>query len=119
MFKKQKSLIYKISTIAFLLLLLIPCTIKADIKVSLNIATSTINKDKVVVNTCSVFSQSDTQKQVVQHNVDVKKDSVKLLGRNTVALPCSKSKVLEQKKVLEDVHYYSTPIFIHFRELII
>lgn len=119
MFKKQQTLICKIAAIVFILLLLTPCTIKADIKLSLNITTSTINKDRVSINTCSSFSQSENKKHVSGTEVVVKKDSAKLLGRDTIILPCVKTLALESKNVREDVGYYTTPIFIHFRELII
>lgn len=119
MFKKQQTLICKIASIVFILLLLTPCTIKADIKLSLNITTSTINKDRVSVNSCSSFSRSESKTQVSENEVAVQKDSLKLLGRDQITQPCAKTLVLESKKVKEDVNYYTTPIFIHFRELII
>lgn len=119
MFKKQQSLICKIASIVFILLLLIPCTIKADIKLSLNITASTINKDRVSVNTCSLYSRNETKSQISENNVAVQKDSSRLFGRDKITLSCVKTLALESKKVNEDVNYYTTPIFIHFRELII
>lgn len=119
MFKKQQTLICKIASIVFILLLLTPCTIKADIKLSLNITASTINKDRVSVNTCSLYSRNETKSQISENNVAVQKDSLKLLGRDQITQPCAKTLVLESKKVKGDVNYYTTPIFIHFRELII
>lgn len=120
MFKKQQTLLYKLSAIIFILLLLTPCTIKADIKVSLNIATTTVNKDRVSINTCSSFSRNDrTVSQAIETNVVAEKDSIKLLGRDSPILPCVKTLTLECKTVGEDVNYYGAPIFIHFRELII
>lgn len=119
MFDKKKNFIYKLSAIVFILLLLTPCTIKSDIKLSLNISTTSTNKDRITTNSCSQFSTNERNVQTTSQILVLQNDSDKLFRSDTPTLPCPKTLVLEKSRVIDNVCFYTIPIFLHFRELII
>lgn len=115
----NRNFIYKLAAIVFMILLLTPCTIKSNIKLSLNVSTSIANKDRVTVSSCSTFSTSSQEIDTTDRSLALAKKLDYSNDKQFTPLQCTKTQELEKKKVEDKASFYTTPIFIHHRVLII